>query len=206
MAGLKVIVCIDMDAYYAQAESRKLGIDDSEPLAVQQWHSLIAVNYAAREYGITRFIRAVDARKMCPHLLLPHVDTFKLDTKTGEITHSKESEKFSFHDRYSEKVNLKYYRTESEKIFNIIRRYCPDIEKASIDEVFFDLTSVVMQAHSKNLYDASKLEGYSLGEEKRNSESEKNNDNNNPLEGGENTNMNPLPDSFKTQSGIFFSL
>lgn len=62
----RVFCCIDMDAYYAQAESRRLGFSDSVPLAVLQWTNLIAVNYEARKSGISRFTNAEEAKKLCP--------------------------------------------------------------------------------------------------------------------------------------------
>lgn len=61
----RIFCCIDMDAYYAQAESRRLGFSDSVPLAVQQWTNLIAVNYEARKFGISRFTNADEAKKLC---------------------------------------------------------------------------------------------------------------------------------------------
>lgn len=35
-------------------EMARLKLDPTVPLAVQQWQGLIAVNYAAREFGISR--------------------------------------------------------------------------------------------------------------------------------------------------------
>jgi DNA polymerase eta len=51
----RVVIHIDLDCFYAQVESKRLGIpQESVPLAVQQWQGLIAVNYAARKQGVTR--------------------------------------------------------------------------------------------------------------------------------------------------------
>jgi nucleotidyltransferase/DNA polymerase involved in DNA repair len=50
----RVIVHLDLDCFYAQVEQRRLGIPASEPVAVQQWGSLLAVNYVARKFGIKR--------------------------------------------------------------------------------------------------------------------------------------------------------
>lgn len=41
----RVIIHIDMDAYYAQVESRKHGIPEWIPMCVIQWKSIIALNY-----------------------------------------------------------------------------------------------------------------------------------------------------------------
>jgi hypothetical protein len=41
---LRVIAHVDLDAFYAQCETVRLGIDPTKPLAVQQWQGLIAIN------------------------------------------------------------------------------------------------------------------------------------------------------------------
>jgi DNA polymerase eta len=46
--------------------SIRLNIPLSIPLCVQQWNGLIAVNYAARKFGIERHSSPVDAKKKCP--------------------------------------------------------------------------------------------------------------------------------------------
>ena len=74
---LRAIAHIDLDAFYAQCEMVRLGTPRDTPLAVRQWDSLIAVNYAARPFGITRMITAADARKACPNIVLQHVATFR---------------------------------------------------------------------------------------------------------------------------------
>ena len=50
----RIIVHVDMDAYYAQVEMKKHGIKEEEPMGVLQWKSLIALNYAAKARGIKR--------------------------------------------------------------------------------------------------------------------------------------------------------
>ncbi|KMU74833.1 sister chromatid cohesion protein Eso1 [Coccidioides immitis RMSCC 3703] len=44
---LRVVDHIDLDAFYVQCEMVRLNTPRTQPLAVQQWESLIAVNYAA---------------------------------------------------------------------------------------------------------------------------------------------------------------
>ena len=66
---LRVIAHIDLDAFYAQCEQIRLGLPDSTPLAVQQWQGLIAINYPARKFGLTRHITAAEAQKLCPDLV-----------------------------------------------------------------------------------------------------------------------------------------
>lgn len=50
----RVIVHLDLDCFYAQVEQRRLEIPADQPVAVQQWGSLLAVNYVARKFGVLR--------------------------------------------------------------------------------------------------------------------------------------------------------
>jgi DNA polymerase eta len=157
---LRVIAHIDLDAFYAQCEMVRLGVAEDQPLAVQQWQALhlhlslvllitytrqalIAVNYPARNFGLTRHITITEAKKLCPNLIVQHVATWK----EGE-------EKWAYHDDAAahigtHKVSLDPYRLESRRILACIKEVIPAklqrVEKASVDEVFLDLSS---QVHS----------------------------------------------------------
>lgn len=74
---LRVIALCDSDAFYAACEQVRLNIDPSRPLVVRQWDALIAVNYPARAFGITRMNNWRDALKKCPELTIVHVATYK---------------------------------------------------------------------------------------------------------------------------------
>ena len=74
---LRVIALCDSDAFYATCEQVRLGVDPSKPLVVRQWDSLIAVNYPARKFGISRMDRWDAALKKCPELIIVHVATYK---------------------------------------------------------------------------------------------------------------------------------
>ncbi|KAK9424121.1 putative N-acetyltransferase eso1 [Seiridium unicorne] len=140
---LRVIAHIDLDAFYAQCEMVRLGIPEDQPLAVQQWQGLIAINYPARKFGIGRHCTLTEAKKMCPQLIAQHVATWK----EGD-------EKWAYHDDAAahigtHKVSLDPYRLQSRRILAIIKNFLPTdkqkVEKASIDEVFLDLSA---QIHS----------------------------------------------------------
>ncbi|KAI0012054.1 sister chromatid cohesion protein Eso1 [Xylariaceae sp. FL0662B] len=140
---LRVIAHIDLDAFYSQCEMVRLGIAEDQPLAVRQWQGLIAVNYPAREFGIGRHCTVTDAKKLCPQLIAQHVATWK----EGD-------EKWAYHDDApsniaTHKVSLDPYRLESRRILSLIKERLPSnlqkVEKASIDEVFLDLSA---QVHS----------------------------------------------------------
>ncbi|KAJ3557229.1 hypothetical protein NM688_g1585 [Phlebia brevispora] len=134
---LRVIALCDSDAFYAACEQVRLGIDPSRPLVVRQWDSLIAVNYPARKYGISRMDKVNDALKRCPHLVVQHVATYREgDAEPGYWDNP---------DTLTHKVSLDYYRRESWKIYHMFKDGMPtaEIEKASIDEAFIDFTRPV---------------------------------------------------------------
>ncbi|KAH9902592.1 DNA/RNA polymerase [Cubamyces lactineus] len=136
---LRVIALCDSDAFYAACEQVRLGIDPTLPLVVQQWDSLIAVNYPARKYGISRMDKIRDAKKRCPDLVVVHVATFK----EGEA----EPGYWENPDTLTHKVSLDHYRRESMKIIQMFKDGLPsgEIEKASIDEAFIDFTRPVRE-------------------------------------------------------------
>ena len=160
--SLSMIACIDMDAYYAQVEARRLGFSDTVPLGVKQWEGLIAVSYSARKFGISRFTNAEDARSLCPNIRLPHVDTYKID-ENGKISLSTIDDKFKPHNRAKEKVSLDFYRMESKKLFGVIKKNHNKVEVASIDEVFIDLTDEVTHIYQNGSYE-KKWNGVLLGD------------------------------------------
>ncbi|KAI9372568.1 hypothetical protein BJX61DRAFT_436761 [Aspergillus egyptiacus] len=157
---LRVIAHIDLDAFYAQCEMVRLGMPRETPLAVQQWESLIAINYPARKFNITRMITAKEARKLCPDIVLQHVATFR-EGEGGNWAYREDAWK----NMGTDKVCLDPYRTESRKILKAIKEELgrwysglvedlqglassPKIqealvEKASVDEVFIDLSPLV---------------------------------------------------------------
>ncbi|BGP16689.1 hypothetical protein JCM10213_000394 [Rhodosporidiobolus nylandii] len=135
---LRVVAVADIDAAYAAMEMARLGLPKDEPMAVQQWNGLIAVNYPARAFGITRHESPAEALKKCPHLRLVHVQTYK----NGEAEPGYwEGAKPETH-----KVSLDMYRKESTNILAVFSEFCPVVEKASIDESYLDLTLPVRQA------------------------------------------------------------
>ncbi|KAI5282237.1 DNA-directed DNA polymerase eta rad30, partial [Ascosphaera aggregata] len=169
---LRVIAHIDLDAFYAQCEMVRLNMPRDVPLAVQQWDSLVAINYAARPFGITRMISAEEARKLCPGLITQHVATFR-EGEGGRWAYRPDAASRS----HTDKVSLDPYRIESRKIMETMRdalaRWAEAIdqrgpgekkfaaggwdeyghmvkfEKASVDETFIDLSQLI---HATLLY------------------------------------------------------
>ena len=62
----RIVLHLDLDCFYAQVEQRRLGISGDQPLAVQQWGGLIAVNYASRKFKVKRGDTAADVRATAP--------------------------------------------------------------------------------------------------------------------------------------------
>ena len=54
------------------------GVDRSKPCAVQQWNTLIALNYVAKGMGVKRGMTCYEALAVVPDLILIHVGTFEV--------------------------------------------------------------------------------------------------------------------------------
>eukprot|EP00752_Nemacystus_decipiens_P013908 g12345.t1 len=137
----RVIAHIDMDAFYAQIEQLRDTALTGKPVVVVQYptsrhdiedmrpddnrvvegsaSSIIAVSYEARPSGVKRGMKAADARKLCPELSLVQVPT-----RNG-------------------KADISLYRHAGEKVVGVLERAggpTTAVEKASIDEVYVDVT------------------------------------------------------------------
>lgn len=64
-----------MDAYYAQVEMKKHNIPECEPMGVLQWNSVIAINYKAKEMGVTRGMNAMECLAKASNMKFVHVST-----------------------------------------------------------------------------------------------------------------------------------
>ena len=114
---LRVIALCDSDAFYASCEMVRLKLDPSIPLVVRQWDALIAVNYPARTFGISRMDKVCDARRRCPDLQVVHVATYR----EGEP----EPGYWPDPDTRTHKVSLDHYRRESMKIIQLFKEGLP---------------------------------------------------------------------------------
>ena len=148
---LRCILHLDLDCFYAQVESKRLGLPEDEPLAVQQWGGLLAINYAARAFGIKRGMRVEEAKALCPALRTPHVPLVGGDGGAGGGGGGGGSADEP--DRSQAKVSLERYRTESTKIFALLESLAPELERASIDEAYIDATELAAEEHARVLAD-----------------------------------------------------
>ncbi|KAK3826082.1 MAG: putative N-acetyltransferase eso1, partial [Benniella sp.] len=119
-------------------EQIRLGLTADVPLVSQQWNAIIAVNYAARKFGITRLHHNVfDAKQLCPEVVCAHVATLGPGDSQPDYYPSP--------SRYTHKVSLDPYRKASARIFTVFRKFCAHYQKGGLDEVFMDVTDAVNQ-------------------------------------------------------------
>ncbi|KAG9439017.1 hypothetical protein H6P81_019182 [Aristolochia fimbriata] len=116
----RVIAHVDMDCFYVQVEQRKQPELRGLPTAVVQYNSwkgggLIAVSYEARKHGVKRSMRGDEAKEVCPNIQLVQVP----------VAHGK--------------ADLNSYRHAGSEVVSILSRK-GKCERASIDEVYLDLT------------------------------------------------------------------
>ncbi len=107
-----VILCVDMDAFFASVEQQANPALRDKPIAVTgagERTVITTSSYEARAYGVRTGMTPYQARKLCPEIIFV----------TGD--------------------NKKYART-CRRLEDICRRFSPDVEIYSIDEVFLDVT------------------------------------------------------------------
>ncbi|KAJ3389042.1 DNA-directed DNA polymerase eta rad30 [Lobulomyces angularis] len=133
----RVIIHIDLDAFYAQVEHNRLDYPRDKPLCVLQWNGLLAINYPARKFGIKRHSTPAEALSLCPEVKLVHVATYRNDDPEPR-----------YHDNphyQTHKVCLDFYRRASAKIFEVFNQHVSKVQKGSVDEAHFDVTEEVNQ-------------------------------------------------------------
>ncbi|RYG50300.1 hypothetical protein EON67_05540, partial [archaeon] len=138
----RVVLHVDLDGFYAQVEGHRVRSAYPLPLAVRQWDGIIAVNYAAKALGCTRFLSPVDMSGFEGRVRFVHVHTFDADGVSHEEVGADGGQT---RDRLKSKVSLARYRIASRRIFSILLRIVGEacVEKASVDEAFLDVTPLV---------------------------------------------------------------
>ncbi|XP_024529726.1 DNA polymerase eta isoform X2 [Selaginella moellendorffii] len=128
---IRVIAHVDLDCFYVQVEQRRQPQLRGKPTAVIQYNSwkggaCIAVGYEARKCGVKRSMRGDAAKAVCPDLNLVQVP----------VLH--------------EKADLSIYRDAGSEVVAVLSRV-GKCERASIDEVYLDVTEAAERLSSKDL-------------------------------------------------------
>ena len=111
----KVIVHIDLNAFFARCEELKDPSLEGKPVAVGhdgRGGIVSTCSYAARKYGVSSAMPMFKAKQLCPRLIVKPVD---------------------YH----------FYSSMSKTFFNFVKRYTNLVEAASVDECFADFTATL---------------------------------------------------------------
>ncbi|XP_054289147.1 DNA polymerase eta-like [Macrosteles quadrilineatus] len=127
----RVVALVDMDCFYCQVETRLNPSLKGKPMAVVQYNQwkgggIIAVNYEARDMGVTRHMRGDEAKKHCPEIQLVSVPAVR------------------------GKADLTKYRDAGREVIKVICEFSEVVQRASVDEAYIDLTEVVAQRLAKH--------------------------------------------------------
>ena len=153
MSTNRIVLHFDMDCFYCQVETKRLGLSPDTPLVVHAWGMPLSVNYAAKAIGITRKTHAREAAEkgaVAVHMCM-------VDIQTGERF---ENFNYDYRDRDKYKSSVDRYRDASEQVMSVMKSIFPassSFERASIDECFGDVSAADLEEMFPDLLDVDKL-------------------------------------------------
>lgn len=119
----RIILHVDMDAFYASVEQRDNKELRGKPIAVggrSERGVVTTASYEARPYGVHSAMSMERAKQLCKDLVIVP-------------------------------GNREKYKKVSEEMFSILRRYTDKIEKISIDEAFLDISGQDYKTVTKSI-------------------------------------------------------
>lgn len=130
----RVVILIDMDCFYCQVEEKLNPEYEGKPIAVVQYNEwrgggIIAVNYPARQCGVTRHMRGEDAQHKCPDIILAKVPQVR------------------------GKADLTKYRDAGKRVAEVLKTFTGILERASVDEAYLDVTDEVLHKMQNGIDD-----------------------------------------------------
>ncbi len=113
----RVVMCVDLNAFYPSCEELREPALEGKPHAVIMTDQkekitkgvVSSCSYEARKFGVKSAMPLTRALALCPHLILRPVD-------------------------------MPYYQKVSEKVMGVLEQFADVLEQASIDEAFLDCT------------------------------------------------------------------
>ena len=111
----KVVVHIDLNAFFARCEEIKNPSLENKPVAIGhdgRGGIVSTCSYKAREYGVSSAMPMFKAKQLCPNLIILPVD-------------------------------YRFYSMMSHRFIKFVNKYTKIVEVASVDECFADFTDVV---------------------------------------------------------------
>ena len=156
--NIKICACIDLDAFYAQVDAKRLGIDERVPFCVLHYRYIASCNYAARAFGVKKGSSIEEAKRLCPQIVVHETEVFHLEEGL-QLQETMSEQDARVQETYINKLNTDPYKEESEKYHQILKSCFSIVEKASIDEVYIDLTSEVLDHQKRNDFEANTWKG-----------------------------------------------
>nr|CAD7258260.1 unnamed protein product [Timema shepardi] len=124
----------DMDCFFCQVEERLDPSLKGKPMAVVQYNKIIAVNYEARAFGVSRHHRGDAAKQKCKDIILVSVPSDR-----GKADGSK-------------------YRDAGREVIDVLCQFSDCVERASVDEAYLDITRAV----EKRLKEITEVQPFQL--------------------------------------------